>query len=118
VHSVTLRLRSNDDYLIVNIKNSGNVLLKAEGHLWLYGQHSSTPWVSVPLSIDTTVPGTAVHYPVHWTHRAPRGTYRYAVHVTWQGGSASAGDAPTGAVTDQIRWAGGTSTAHGVVSVH
>jgi hypothetical protein len=113
VHSVVMKLRSNDDYLIVNIKNSGNVLLKAEGHLWLYGQHDSKPWVSAPLSIDTTVPGTAVHYPVPWTHHVPRGAYRYSVRVSWLGGSAS-----TGAVTDQIHWKSGIATVHGVISVH
>jgi hypothetical protein len=50
---------------------------------------------------------------VPWTHRAPRGAYRYAVRVTWNGGSATAGGNG-----DQVRWSGGVSTAHGTITVH
>jgi hypothetical protein len=113
IHGVTVNLRSNDDMLIVHIKNTGNVLLKGQGHVWVYGAHSTKPWVSAALTLDTTVPGTVVHYPVPWTHRAPRGKYRYAVHVTWEGGSAS-----TDSISDQIRWLGGTSTKHGSITLH
>jgi hypothetical protein len=104
------RYRSNDLYVLVHLRNTGTVLLKGQGYLWVYAAHRSTPWIHRSFAIDTTVPGTSIYYPLRWAHRVPAGEYRYAVSVTW-----GAGTYRTDVLTKALHWRSGHATRRGVL---
>jgi hypothetical protein len=108
VTGLTATYRSNAMYVLVHIRNTGTVLLKGRGYLWVYAPHSSKPWIHRSFALDTTVPGTDVHYPLHWAHRVPPGPYRYSVVVSWSGGAY--GDS---AATDVLLWRSGRTERTG-----
>jgi hypothetical protein len=92
---VTPHVESNELYVMVHVRNSGNVLLKGQGYLWVYAPWSKKPWIYTRISLDTTVPHTTVHYP-------------FAVRISWQGGTSSSAGVQT-----LVRWNGGRSERHG-----
>jgi len=110
---VTPQLESNELYVMVHVRNSGNVLLKGQGYLWVYAPWSKKPWIYTRISLDTTVPHTTVHYPIHWAKRVPRARYRFAVRISWQGGTSS-----SAGVQNLVRWTAGTSQLRGFFWVH
>lgn len=108
---VVATYRSNDLYAIVRIRNTGNLLLKGTGNLWLYAPHARRPWIHRAFPIDTTVPRTTVNYPVRWAHRVRPGTYRFVARLDWRAGThQTPGRTP-------IRWQGGRARMQGVVRV-
>jgi len=106
--SVSAEIRSAQWYVIVHLKNSGNVLLASRGFLWVYAPGSRHAWIHTPFYVDTAAPHSAVHYPVFWTHRAGGGLYRFAVQLQWSGGSYNADG-----LNDRIAWSGGGQTLRG-----
>lgn len=81
------KLRPDAFYIITHIHNTGTMLLKGQGRLWIWKVGVKNPVVSAPLTLDTTLPGTTVHYPVFWSKRPQRGQYHYKVRVSWSGGT-------------------------------
>jgi hypothetical protein len=86
IGSVKAKHRPDAYYLITHIHNTGTMLLKGQGHLWVWRQGVRKALVSSALSVDTTLPHTTVHYPLFWSRNPPPGTYRYNVVLAWNGG--------------------------------
>jgi hypothetical protein len=105
---VTAQVESNDLYLLVHVRNSGNVLLKGQGYLWVYAPGGTKPWIHTRIQVDTTVPQTTVHYPIYWTKQAAAGRYRFAVKIRWAGGHSSFPGLHT-----MVQWTGGSATQQG-----
>jgi hypothetical protein len=76
-------------YLITHIHNTGTILLKGQGHLWVWHQGVKKAVVSSSVSVDTTLPRTTVHYPIFWSKNPPRGTYRYKAQLSWSSGEST-----------------------------
>jgi hypothetical protein len=86
---VNAKQRPDAVYLIAHIRNTGTTLLKGTGHLWMWKQGVKQPIMSVPLTLDTTVPRTTVLYPILWAKHPQKGTYRVTATVSWEGGGKS-----------------------------
>jgi hypothetical protein len=112
IAGVSARYRSNQMYALIHIRNTGNVLLKAHGFVWLFAPGSTRAWIHRPVSVDTTVPGTTVHYPLLWAHRVRSGAYRYAVTLSW-----TRGDYRAASAHDLMRWSAGHTSTTGYVRV-
>jgi hypothetical protein len=83
---VVAKHRPNAVYLIVQIRNRGNMLLAGQGHLWLWKSGWRKPILSAALQLETTVPHTMVHYPVQWSRRPHPWRYRFRALLWWRGG--------------------------------
>lgn len=81
--------RPDSGYVVIDVKNSGNMLLKAAGTLLVTRPGDSQPLISGPVTLDTTVPHTAVHYPIRWMTSPPVGRYHAHVELAWRGGATS-----------------------------
>lgn len=86
ISRVNPKRRPDAVYLIAHIRNAGTLLLKGQGHLWVWQQGRRKPVVSANLTVDTTVPRTTVLYLVFWSTHPMPGSYRYSIAVSWAGG--------------------------------
>jgi hypothetical protein len=76
-------------YLVVpHLVNTGNSLLSAGGHLYVWRVGQAHPIISKKLTVDTTVPETDVQCQVKWTKFPKAGMYTYRLVVTWDTGKA------------------------------
>jgi hypothetical protein len=75
-------------YVQVHVKNSGNTLLQGTGYVWVFRAGHKKPMISLPLQVDTTLPHRAISFPVFWGAAVQKGSYNYAVQMTWDGGSS------------------------------
>jgi len=89
IGSVRLKHRPDAFYLITHIHNTGTILLKGQGHLWIWRQGVKKAVVSSGISVDTTLPRTTVHYPIFWSRNPVKGIYHYSAEITWTGGKSS-----------------------------
>jgi hypothetical protein len=92
IGSVRPKHRPDAYYVVTHIHNSGTILLKGRGHIWVWQNGRKSPVISARLKLDTTVPQTTVNYPVYWSKRPQPGIYAYKVSLAWtQGTTTSAG---------------------------
>lgn len=89
ITKVQAQTRPDAVWVIANIHNGGDLLLKGQGNLWLWKQGQKNPVISAHLTLDTTIPHTTVHYPIPWTKVPAHGAYQYHLTVWWDGGSVS-----------------------------
>lgn len=60
ISKVNPKKRPDAVYLIAHIQNAGTMLLKGQGHLWVWKTRVRKPVVSVNVTVGTTVPHTTV----------------------------------------------------------
>lgn len=86
VQTVTAQGRPDAYYVIAHLRNTGTMLLAAQGNLWVWRFGQRKAIIAAHLTIGTTVPHTDINYPVHWARRPPPGTYHFHIVVWWRGG--------------------------------
>jgi hypothetical protein len=87
VANVKPQYMSGAFYVVPHIQNTGNVLLKGTGYLWVYQSGHAKPIIQHPLSIDTTLPHSTIAYPFRWSSHPAKTTYKWVVKMSWNGGS-------------------------------
>lgn len=87
--SIGAKRRPDATYVVSHIHNTGTILLKGQGHLWVWETGRRKPVVTAPVTLDTTVPQTTVNYPVLLAKRPTPGTYTFKLTLTWDGGVAT-----------------------------
>ena len=92
IGGVDLERRPDAAYVVVRLRNTGNVLTKAQGSVLVTRPGDSTPLISGPIAIDTIVPGTEAAFPIQWAQDPPPGRYEARVEVTWEGGQTTWND--------------------------
>jgi hypothetical protein len=70
-------------YVTIGIRNTGNVMLKGQGWLWVSQPGTKGTVLQTKLNIDTTIPHTVAKYPVGWSAHPQPGRYRADVLVWW-----------------------------------
>jgi hypothetical protein len=95
VSGVEVEHRPDAAYLVVRLRNTGNALTKAQGSVRLTRAGESAPLISGPLTLETTVPGTEVTFPIQWTRDPVPGRYQARVELAWEGGQTTWEDALT-----------------------
>jgi hypothetical protein len=108
VTGVGSQRRPDGIYILVHLLNTGNVLLKGQGYLWINDNHTNKLVMSKPIGLDTTVPKTGVDYPLYFGYRPKTGTYRYSVKLSWNGGKAD---------TANLSWKSGKVAASGKFTI-
>jgi hypothetical protein len=86
VSRVNPKQRPDAVYLIAHIRNTGTILLKGQGTLWMWKQGRKSPVLTKKLLLDTTVPQTTVLYPILWARHPANGVYHVTIQVSWDGG--------------------------------
>jgi hypothetical protein len=95
ISGVDVEHRPDASYLVVRLRNTGNVLTKAQGSVLVTRPGETAPLISGPFALDTIVPGTEVTFPIQWTRDPPPGRYQARVEVAWDGGRTTWDDAFT-----------------------
>jgi hypothetical protein len=95
ISGVDVEPRPDASYLVVRLRNTGNVLTKAQGSVLVTRPGETAPLISGPITLDTIVPGTEVAFPIQWMRDPPPGRYQARVEVTWDGGRTTWDDAFT-----------------------
>jgi hypothetical protein len=83
---VSAQRRTAGTYVIAHIKNTGTMMLKGWGYLWLWQPGRHKPVLAVPLHLDTTLPHTTVTYPLPLAKHPHPGRYSFELKVWWNGG--------------------------------
>jgi len=89
IGSIRPKHRPDAYYVVSHIHNTGTMLLKGQGHLWVWKSGRKKPVISAPITLDTTVPHTTVYYPVLLAKRPKPGSYSFKLTLTWDGGGAA-----------------------------
>lgn len=85
---VTAQKRTVGTYVIAHIKNSGSMMLRGWGYLWLWQQGRRNPVLAIPLHLDTTLPHTMTNYPLQLGKHPRPGRYAFELKVWWNGGKS------------------------------
>ncbi|MGI8825409.1 MAG: hypothetical protein ACR2JC_07170 [Chloroflexota bacterium] len=83
---VTAELRTTGTYLIAHVRNTGSMMLKGWGYLWIWQPGRTKPILAAPLRIDTTLPRTALNYPLRLASHPRHGRYGFQLKLWWNGG--------------------------------
>lgn len=86
IAGVSSKRRTSGTYLIARIKNSGSMMLKGSGYLWVWQPGRRKPILAKPLHIETTLPHTMVRYPLRLGLHPRPGRYSYKLSVRWTAG--------------------------------
>jgi len=76
-------------YADLPIRNTGDTLMKARGHLLVQRVGGTRPILNHRFLVDTTVPGVTLSYPAPWPGRPKPGAYRYSASLRWNGGKTA-----------------------------
>ncbi len=68
-------------YVVIRVRNTGNVLLQGHGNVVVTRAADSTPIIAGPFTVDTTVPDSDFTYPIRWTRQPDLGRYRMHVEL-------------------------------------
>jgi hypothetical protein len=75
-------------YVVAHVRNSGDTLLNGTGYLWVWQNGRTKPIIYHQLSVGTTLPYSTVTCPFQWSQHPAKGTYRWAMKLSWTGGGA------------------------------
>ena len=89
VAGVDVEHRPDGAYLVVRMRNTGNVMSKAQGSLLVTRAGETAPLITGPIVLENTLPGTEVTFPVQWTRDPAPGRYRARVELAWEGGGTT-----------------------------
>ncbi|HEU5318836.1 MAG TPA: DUF916 domain-containing protein [Chloroflexota bacterium] len=95
VSGVEVERRPDAAYLVIRVRNTGNTLAKGQGTVLVNRAGDTTPLISGPIALETTVPGTETTFPIQWTRDLPAGRYQARVELSWDGGGTTWEDAVT-----------------------
>jgi hypothetical protein len=88
VSGVDVEHRPDAAYLVVRMRNTGNVLTKAQGSLLVTRAGETAPLIAGPIALENTLPGTDITFPIQWMRDPAPGRYQARVELTWDGGRA------------------------------
>jgi hypothetical protein len=71
------------------MKNTGNLLIKGQGHVTVTKVGATAPVIDRSFPVDTTVPSTGLRYPIPWNPKPSYGLYAAHVTLRWWDGSTS-----------------------------
>lgn len=86
IKGISTQRRTIGTYATVKVRNSGTMMLKGWGYLWIWRAGQKNPVLSKPLRIDTTLPHTMVRYPLILGLHPKPGYYSFKLKVWWAGG--------------------------------
>lgn len=86
IHGIRVQHRTIGTYVIARVRNSGTMMLKGWGYLWVWAPGQKKPVLAKPLTIDTTLPHTMVGYPLELGLHPRPGRYGFKLKVWWTGG--------------------------------
>ena len=87
VKGLAPQLRPDGVYAVAQLANSGNALIPAAAGSLLITRRDRSTALAAPLSLETTVPGSAAAYPLRWDPPPAAGRYHGHIELAWDGGS-------------------------------
>jgi hypothetical protein len=85
---VSAQHRTVGTYVVAHVKNTGTMMLKGWGYLWIWQPGRKSPVLAKPLHLDTTLPYTSASYPMLLALHPRPGRYAFKLKVSWNGGQA------------------------------
>jgi hypothetical protein len=76
-------------YASIAMNNTGNLLIKAQGHVTVTKVGTTTPVIDRAFPVDTSVPSTYLSYPIPWNPKPSYGLYQAHVTLRWWDGSTT-----------------------------
>lgn len=73
---------NNYQTVLLNLHNTGTVMLKSSGTLQLFDSHG-VPLQTMPLKLDTFLPATSINYPVSLKQSLGAGTYKAVLTLAY-----------------------------------
>ncbi len=83
---VKTQRRTDGTYVIAHIKNTGTMMLKGSGYLWIWLRGQRAAVLARLMSVDTTLPHTTANYPLFLGMHPRPGRYAFKLKLWWNGG--------------------------------